>query len=1403
MGQEPVVSIAATGTVVIVEDPGDCDKPIQRKFLPSAEQPVRVVVQSMEKKPFFFPLELREGKSEFYVQIGRIGNPFTFHFYYFPAEATKYHTKEYDVLEPTDHPPLSNLPSPPVGQKLDAGFVCLSKEPKSFKSSGQLLWEDPDWRPYWGISNAPTLSNLTTPFRELSVPDSPESLWDGTWGSGQTEGTRVVSGKIVAYPAANPKVASGQQTAQRPEGVKGLRVTVSGGQNGSVATTYVNDGLSGDDGSYSIELKENPPSDFYLITVSGKGYETAVTIANSIGQQDDITVDRTADRPSQVASALAPNLDGAAKGGNFGLELIQALPLGIRRSVDSLALLLAGVAPAAQTLGPDGPRVSATLGSAGQFSSVGLRGTANDFLVDGTDNNDENVGARRQGYLIPGSQSVEAVSSSGVLTALYDSRYGRAPGAQVNSSTLSGGHQLHLTSYGLLTDQRFNAQNYFDGLIVHGSQALTVGGRPVEIDGIPQMTDPIGPTRLPDTEVTAGAVMNGSIPGLRDGFFTSSFEFDRVREVERSNFAVPTIAERGYSGTGATGLTGQFNNSYPATLAGDAFFSLYPFPNNPVGPYGANTYTRDRTANAQGLRASQRVDRTLPLWGTSSLGIRYSYETSNTQIPVTGGALDSGLNVQSQPQSLAAFLSSTLRPSLTNTLRLSWGNARFRFLGDRDSSLVPSNFMPGDSFLLNTPVFANTTLSGAGPVTFMKQGLGNTEGVIGPVGQLNIAGYSSVGTDQFAFPQRRADSTFQLANVVSGRHGRQIFTAGAEGWLILLNSNVNQNARPTVSFYGEPLAASNTAPARHFGALMDPASLAAIGLEGNVYQTFTTSTSTALHLYRPQLDLFLQDDVQVTRSLAVNVGFRFSLNGAPTSSRFADAYGPNGTLVSELNSALQACIPTHGQAFCNNAYGFLQKAFPPGFDQVYRAEPLGYNPRVGLAWDPFGYETTAIRLGGGVYSGQLPAEIISESSGLFPQSLPLLYASGSGTHFANYGARNSPIPFTGLNTLSQGANVVNILNTFLSASSSTPLGSELSAAQIVSVEPGAGLKNPEAYEFGLAIDQSLSRTVLLSVGYVGTLAHDLPQVNAPNALTPQTLFLSSANLGLPCQRPLIGDCPAFDLGQGGHLNLADPTVYSSTANSEYQSLQAQLRISRAWLQASSAFTWSHSIDDSSDLFDTLGSFALPQNPRDLGAERASSNFDIRLRSVSYFVANSIFHHSWLAKWQLSSILTLETGPPFTVNTVYDLGTSPFNGSLNGLDTERLETTMGLIGPGVGIGAPGISRQTRLAFSDPNLERPAAQTAHFLCQPYPCYGAVGRNTFRAAGIENLDVALSRSLALRGALDGHNIQLRLEGYNVLNRTNFSIPVRILEEPGFGSSVSTVGNNRRLQLVLKYSF
>ncbi len=1391
--QDPQITAQLKGQVFLVSGANSCPNGnAQNPAPPSAVHPVHVKAVNQETgNPF--PEDLIRENNSFNITVLKKGQTFALHFYYSTKE-------EYVVL----YPPLevgANKHQKPlkvtVPAETDIWHVCLMIIDPPATSTPNRKQEQGEHSEAGSGDDAGSFVRDTDDSFALSNFEPPQRAGDA---AAEQKGKAVtVSGRIVE----NADSGSGQQPG-KPPNLGGLRVTIYGIAKETGTQEYLNQGISKNSGQYTVPLESDPAKyDSYVITVVGKNYEAAISLTDSVGPQGDISVEKATGRIKETAD-IKPNLETPARGAQFDGELIQDLPLGIRRSIDSLVLLLPGIAPAAQTIGPDGPRFGRGLGSAGQFSSNGLRSTANDFLVDGTDNNDENGGGRRQGYLIPGSESVEAVGAFGTLNALYDARYGKAPGAQVDSSSLSGGARPHLTTYGLLSDQRFNAENYFDGLITHGSQPLTVGGRPVWIDGSPVTLDPIGPAHLPDTEITAGAVVSGAVPGLPDTFFTSSFEYDRVRTIQRLDFAVPSIADRGYHGTGATGLPiiDQSTNSYPATLAGDAFFSLYPFPNNPVGPYGPNTYTRDRPANADGLRTSLRLDHTFHFAGASFLGLRYSYENSNTLIPETGGALDSGLNVQSQPQSFTGFLSSTPTSKVANTLRVSWGTARYRLLGDRDASLVPSDFMPGDQFLLNTPVLADTTVSGSGPVTFQKPGL-NTEGVIGPIGQLNLAGYSSVGADPFNFPQRRADSTFQLADTASFRHGRQTFTAGAEAWLITLNSNVNQNARPTVTFYGEPVITEQSPPTAPFGLLLSPTSLAALGVEGNVYQTFTTMSNTSLQLFRPQLDQFIEDDIHLGRSLELSLGFRFSFNGAPFSARFQNTYSPTGTFVSELNSALQQCPDR--QAICNGIYNFLTNAFPPGFGQVYKAAPFGYSPRLGLAWDPVGDGRTVIRLGAGTYAGQLPAEIISESGELFPQSLPLLYASGGpsgpANHFVNLGAANSPVPIMAgtLNLLQPGTNIVNILNSFQNPSSSTPLGSILSEALIVPVEPAAGLRNPNAYEFGVTIDQSFWRNVTLSAAYVGTLAEHLAQANLPEARLPQILELDTGNLGSPCANanvPLEGGlCPTFEFVQSGHVNLADPTVYSSTGNSSYHSLQLQLRIGRSWLQASSAFTWAHSIDDASDMFDNAGSFALPQNPNNLAAERASSNFDIRLRSVSYFVADSASRHVLLRGWRLSGILTLQSGPPFTVNTVYNV-------ALNGLNTDTLATVQGLVGPGVGVSVPGLSRQTRLTFASPNLQDPAAQADQFLCQPYPCYGAVGRNTFRAAGLEDLDLALSRDFAIK-PLQGHRVQLRAEGYNALNRTNFAIPVRILEAPGFGNSASTVTGNRRLQLVLKYSF
>ena len=135
------------------------------------------------------------------------------------------------------------------------------------------------------------------------------------------------------------------------------------------------------------------------------------------------------------------------------------------------------------------------------------------------------------------------------------------------------------------------------------------------------------------------------------------------------------------------------------------------------------------------------------------------------------------------------------------------------------------------------------------------------------------------------------------------------------------------------------------------------------------------------------------------------------------------------------------------------------------------------------------------------------------------------------------------------------------------------------------------------------------------------------------------------------------------------------TFYESSASSSYNSLQIELRKHYSHrFQFRTAFTYSHAIDDVSDFFDTGGAFALPQNSL-VRSERASSNFDVRFRSVTHFVRD--FPRDWIffggkrfGGWQLAGIVTAQTGQPFTVNSAFDI-------NRDGNFTDRLNTTTGL------------------------------------------------------------------------------------------------------------------------------
>jgi hypothetical protein len=245
---------------------------------------------------------------------------------------------------------------------------------------------------------------------------------------------------------------------------------------------------------------------------------------------------------------------------------------------------------------------------------------------------------------------------------------------------------------------------------------------------------------------------------------------------------------------------------------------------------------------------------------------------------------------------------------------------------------------------------------------------------------------------------------------------------------------------------------------------------------------------------------------------------------------------------------------------------------------------------------------------------------------------------------------------------------------------------------------------------------------------------------------------------------------------GGLFSLARE-LYEGTANSSYHSFQAQVqKRGGSRLLYGAAFTWAHAIDDASDFFDSVGVAALPQSSS-RRSERGSSSFDSRLRGTGYFLWNHDSKFRNFKGWYLSSIFSTQSGQPFTVNAAVDVNR---DGNL----TDRPNTSNGLQNS-------GPDRRTVLTLT--------RSPSDLLAQP-GSEGAVGRNTFRAGFWYDFDLAAAARFRFGETC---TLQFRTEVFNLLNRANFGIPVRILGAPGFGSTADTLTPPRSVQFGIRVAF
>jgi hypothetical protein len=1296
-------------------------------------------------------------------------------------------------------------------------------------------------------------------------------------------------------------------------GIPAATVTATNEETGNQRSTKTND-----KGHYSIRLL---PMGVYKVEAYKEGY-VALPIASNLIKVRLNTVEQkmpplrlglpsatpapTPPTPpvvtttAMVSTGRLTNQTDATRRSNADESQLLSLPLADSRTFDVLATLAAGVAPPPQVKGVAGPGIGSGIGTAGQFAVNGQRARSNNFTVDGSDNNDEDVGVRRQGFSALVPQSIESVKEIQIVTHLWDAEAGRSIGSQVNAVSQSGANQVHGTLYDFFNHSALNARNFFDYTSDTAPQfALRATAISQFNNGRPDPSCPLpAAVRPADGSCTLPVSVRNSIqdqfrpiiqpnpslgkdqfqrnqgggvigfPLWKDRtFFFGSFERQDVKARQEQHFSVPTVTQRGFLSFGASGFTVTQGTTripfFPTSIAGDAVFSLFPFPNNPIGPYGANTYTQVLPADGAGTIFSLKLDHSFKAWARDHTATgRYNFTDDERIVPSVGGALFSSLIPQVGTQNLSLFLNSQLSDKLTNQLRASYGRTRLRFAEKRDPYLIPPSPLYAQSgpFLLNAPLIVNLSdpqlpaRCFADPtkcfVDYVRSS-GNADEQLGTVGQVIVAPFSPVGLDVYLFPQARANNTIQVADALTRFSGNHTFKSGFDVRRTQLNSFLNRNFRPQVVFGGTPdlTALFPQAPIQRpsqFGptpGFFSGSDLAALGVPTGISQALAINTpDSTIGLRFWQLNFFFNDNWRARRGLTFDYGLRYELNTVPkeVNRRIENTFALDQLPANDPN--LRIAAPFTGgrtiydsQRLLNSLSATLAayRRILGGREHIYEGDHNNFGPRLSLAWDPFADSKTqagktVVRAGFGLYHDLNLGSVVSQSRNVFPTFVPFnvdantfFYARtqflnpADNTPFAIFNPvfvpvdifggsrfpRCTPIPGTTNGNscpliVSEQLNSIQLPNGVLQQVLGLLFdpsigGGRPSGGGLAFTLPERNLRTPYALQYNLQVERELSKDLLANLAYVGTRGVKLTRFRTPNGgpnstpipIDPLGLTIETINaIALPPLGDLNSPRPTRPMAELGAF-----TIFDSSAASNYHSLQTSLtkRYSKGY-QFTAAYTWSHAIDDVSDVFDVAGAFVLPQDDRNLRAERASANFDVRHRFVWSAVANVPFLHYLnnakgaagflFGDWQFSALATYQTGQPFTANTSYDI-------NLDGNLTDRLDSLGGL--------QILDERQRRLALT-------ALPTS--LLAPLRQNGRIGRNTFRAAGVAKTDLAVFKNFRFRNE---QSLLFRVEVFNLWNRTHFAMPVRILEAPSFGSSVDTLFNARQIQFALKYVF
>lgn len=1156
-------------------------------------------------------------------------------------------------------------------------------------------------------------------------------------------------------------------TVHDPSGavVPSASVTITDASKGFSRST-----MSDGQGNYQFLLL---PPGTYIVTATATGFAklTSSNVVLTVGEQAQLALTLSISGSETVNVTSGAELietQRSSQATTVDQQRIVNLPINGRNYIN-FTLTNSQIARDAA------PAVGAIPTSGLNFG--GVRARSNSINVDGADAGD---------YISGGSRttiSQDAVQEFQIITNGFSAQYGRAAGGVVNIVTKSGTNGIHASAYGFLRNRYIQATNPFSTV-----------NQPAY------------------TRVQAGLTIGGPIVKDKTYYFFST-EITRRQEsgfstIGSGNFGLTNIDVSKFYGAPPGALMIQ------GTAAQQAFLSAAPAATPGIQQYVALVGSSSSLAltgkNPAFLQPTIGTSRFI----TSGQATPGSYVPLNSLVgnfPITEKTevyslrLDHKLTDRQQ-----VFLRASASPSFVTGIQ---ENAANQNLGENSFSRTASQRLHDFAILgQHTVLIGNNKVNelrfqyARHPVLFAPATTAGGSGVA-----VNIPGFAYFGKTPFSVVDRIENQT-QLADNFTYTRGSHTFKAGVDLRYIPINVKQGQLYGGGNYTFGA-LNATDVSPL--LAGLPGFSPIQAYGL--GIPQSLAQGIGITKYKYDLKvLGAFLEDSWRMTRRLTVNAGVRYDIEAFPTQGALnantyaaERAYGiREGIRLQYLNFA-----PRVGLAF--DVRGDNKTVVRANYGMFYDRAPGNLQAQSSV------YNSAAVPLV--ILAGGTPCTAASTVSPLNLNATNAFQGSLTNTNCLpvaslnylpnqqRFDPNNANSIFANQNYLTAGFPLA-ILPSGLPADLHfvTPyveqisfgveqdLGHDMTLNLAYNWTGGRHLNRPiNANPVNPALLVANWRAAVAAVnagtaapGTAGPTSNPLTVATGTNPVTGRPVNPCGVGPGGPYVAPPLlnffrrsglntslapflvsqgaGQCVALasqiaaanGLGVGVPVPFGDMTPNRTTGTSNYNGLSANFkkRFSSGY-EFLMSYTWSHAIDDSTDL---VSNSDAPQSNFDPNAERSSSTFDQRHRLVFSGVYNTRkvgaggFATAVFSNVTVAPILEVASGRPFNILTGSDTNFDfdPLTDRPNAVAPTSAPTNCGT--------SPVLSKYSPTgAFNLPcYIDVPVGS-------PISAYsGNLGRNVGVKPYVAFTDLRIAKGISFSHEV---SLQLMMDVFNLINKNN----------------------------------